>query len=181
MILDAGSTGTRVHVFKYSADARSSYAVLKLPEPKLKVEPGLSSYVSNAAGAGASLRPLLKFAEQHVPAQQRASTPVYLMATAGLRLVPAAAAASILEQCRAVLSASAFLFEPERASIISGKSEGLYGWIAANYAAGTLQVSRWSAQQQHLKSIKTGIPVLEGGIAKLLGASTAAFLRYIAG
>lgn len=145
IILDAGSTGTRVHVFHYSADARSSYAVLKLPEPKLKIEPGLSSFADNAAGAGASLHPLLAFAEQHVPASQQATTPVYLMATAGLRLVPPAAAEMILDQCRAALSASAFMFKPEWASIISGISEGVYGWIAANYAAGVLQVCSTAA------------------------------------
>jgi apyrase len=139
-VLDAGSTGTRVHVFSYAVDPRSSYATLQLPEPKLKVEPGLSSYAADAAGAGASLQPLLEFAGQHVPAQQQAQTPVYLMATAGLRLLPSTAADAILNQCRGKLLASSFLFKPEWASIISGTSEGLYAWVAANYAAGNLQV-----------------------------------------
>ncbi|KAF6262519.1 nucleoside phosphatase family-domain-containing protein [Scenedesmus sp. NREL 46B-D3] len=141
VVLDAGSTGTRVHVFSYAVDPRSSYAQLQLPEPKLKVEPGLSSYAADAAGAGASLQPLLEFARQHVPVQQQAQTPVYLMATAGLRLLPIAAADAILEHCRSKLMASSFLFEPDWASIISGTSEGLYGWVAANYAAGSLQRS----------------------------------------
>jgi apyrase len=113
---------------------------LQLPEPKLKVEPGLSSYAADAAGAGASLQPLLEFAGQHVPVQQQAQTPVYLMATAGLRLLPATAADAILEQCRKKLLASQFLFKRDWASIISGTSEGLYAWVAANYAAGNLQV-----------------------------------------
>eukprot|EP00882_Tetradesmus_deserticola_P018031 GHRQ01019348.1.p1 GENE.GHRQ01019348.1~~GHRQ01019348.1.p1 ORF type:complete len:264 (+),score=117.16 GHRQ01019348.1:30-821(+) len=140
VVLDAGSTGTRVHVFSYAVDPRSSYAQLQLPEPKLKVEPGLSSYAADAAGAGASLQPLLDFARQHVPVQQQAQTPVYLMATAGLRLLPITAADAILEHCRKKLLASKFLFRPEWASIISGTNEGLYGWVAANYAAGSLQV-----------------------------------------
>lgn len=141
VILDGGSTGTRVHVFKYSMHARSSYPVFKVPEPKLKVEPGLSTYASNAAAAGTSLQPLLKFAQQHVPVPQQASTPIYLMATAGMRLVPVVAADRILQQCRAQLLSSTFMFQPDWASIISGTSEGLYGWVAANYAAGSLQVS----------------------------------------
>lgn len=145
VILDAGSTGTRIHVFQYSVDARSSYAMLKLPEPKFKVEPGLSSFADHAAGAGASLQPLLKFAEQQVPVMQQATTPVYLMATAGLRLVPPAAAEAVLDECRATLSASAFMFNPAWASVISGMNEGVYGWVAANYAAGSLQVSSSAA------------------------------------
>eukprot|EP00879_Flechtneria_rotunda_P011827 GHRR01012354.1.p1 GENE.GHRR01012354.1~~GHRR01012354.1.p1 ORF type:complete len:191 (-),score=52.35 GHRR01012354.1:1936-2508(-) len=142
VVLDAGSTGTRVHVFQYAAQGKSSYAIIKLPELKLKVEPGLSSYANNAAGAGMSLQPLLQFAQHHVPAGQRISTPIYLMATAGMRLLPAVAAESIMAHCRDSLSVSGFLFEPEWASIISGRSEGLYAWVAANYAAGNLQVGR---------------------------------------
>lgn len=140
VVLDAGSTGTRVHVFQYAADTSSSYAALSLPEPKLKVQPGLSAFASDAAGAAASLQPLLQFAAQHVPASQVARTPVYLMATAGLRLLPAAAAEAILSECRSALLASDFLFESDWAQIISGTYEGLYAWVAANYAAGHLQV-----------------------------------------
>lgn len=140
MVLDGGSTGTRVHIFQYAADSSSSYAALKLPEPKLKVSPGLSSYANDPAGAAASLQPLLQFAAQHIPASQLPRTPVYLMATAGLRLLPPAAAQSILAECRSALLASNFLFETEWAQIISGTFEGLYAWVAANYAAGHLQV-----------------------------------------
>lgn len=140
VVLDAGSTGTRVHVFRYAADSGSSYAALALPEPKLKVQPGLSAFADNAAGAAASLQPLLQFAAQHVPASQIPTTPVYLMATAGLRLLPTAAADSILTECRGTLLASDFLFQPDWAQIISGTYEGLYAWVAANYAAGHLQV-----------------------------------------
>lgn len=140
VVLDAGSTGTRVHVFEYTADSSSSYAALDLPEPKLKVQPGLSAYADNPAGAAASLQPLLQFAAQHIPASRVPSTPVYLMATAGLRLLPPAAADGILMECRSTLLASTFLFESEWAQIISGTYEGLYAWVAANYAAGHLQV-----------------------------------------
>lgn len=133
-----------MHVFQYAADTSSSYADLKLPEPKLKVQPGLSAYADNAAGAAVSLQPLLEFAAQHIPASQIPRTPVYLMATAGLRLLPAAAAESILAECRSTLHASNFRFESDWAQIISGSYEGLYAWVAANYAAGHLQVRAFS-------------------------------------
>ena len=63
VILDAGSTGTRVHVFRYvPAKAPLPYAAIHLPEAKLKVEPGLSSYAAEPAAGAASLGELLDFA-----------------------------------------------------------------------------------------------------------------------
>ena len=49
-----------------------------LPSSKFKVEPGLSSFAGAPADAGASLAPLVAFAEAHVPEDQWKSTPVRL-------------------------------------------------------------------------------------------------------
>lgn len=67
-------------------------------------------------------------------------TPVHVMATAGLRLLPRNQSAAILDNCRAVLAASGFAFKPSWARVLSGTEEGLFAWVAVNYAAGTLQV-----------------------------------------
>lgn len=155
IFLDAGSTGTRVHVFRYEAPRQRAstapahaahsttpshaYARIHLPEPKLKVEPGLSHFANDPASAAASIRPLIEFARSHVPAPQRASTPVRLMATAGLRLLPPGAAAAILGSCRRELLRSGFEFRDEWAEVISGRVEGLFAWAAANYAGGALE------------------------------------------
>jgi Golgi nucleoside diphosphatase len=85
---------------------------------------------------------LLVFSSRHVPADERHQTPVRLMATAGLRLLPPQQAEAILEACRARLTASHFVFQREWVEVIGGKDEGLYAWTAANYAAGVLQVMR---------------------------------------
>ncbi|MEW5317300.1 MAG: hypothetical protein WDW38_008611 [Sanguina aurantia] len=55
--IDAGSSGTRLHVFQYQHAAWPAYIQLQLPEPTLAVEPGLSSYASNPTEAGNSLAP----------------------------------------------------------------------------------------------------------------------------
>ena len=60
------------------------------------------------------------------------------MATAGLRSVDPPAASAILRSCRAALADSPFRFRDEWAEVLPGAREGLYAWIAANYAAGTL-------------------------------------------
>eukprot|EP00850_Spirogloea_muscicola_P021883 SM000266S09828 [mRNA] locus=s266:158634:160586:+ [translate_table: standard] len=58
------------------------------------------------------------------------------MATAGLRRLEPNVASSILASCRAELLHSPFRFQ--EAAIITGIWEGLYAWVAANYALGTL-------------------------------------------
>eukprot|EP00850_Spirogloea_muscicola_P023420 SM000355S13187 [mRNA] locus=s355:64495:66430:+ [translate_table: standard] len=58
------------------------------------------------------------------------------MATAGLRRLEPNVASSILASCRAELLHSPFRFQ--EAAIITGVWEGLYAWVAANYALGTL-------------------------------------------
>ena len=66
-MIDAGSSGTRVHVYTYEAPVDgSSYATVLLPERKLKVQPGLSSYAAHPDASGASLEPLILFAKQQV-------------------------------------------------------------------------------------------------------------------
>ncbi|GBF99405.1 nucleoside phosphatase [Raphidocelis subcapitata] len=151
VFLDAGSTGTRAHVFRYEPPRRrpgaghDAYARIALPEPKLKVEPGLSAHASDPAAAAASLRPLLDFARAHVPPAARGATPVRLMATAGLRLLPRAGVEAVLDACRAEIAASGFLFRPEWAEVISGRAEGLFAWMAANYASGALEAAALQA------------------------------------
>eukprot|EP00877_Chromochloris_zofingiensis_P011573 jgi/Chrzof1/666/Cz01g24120.t1 len=167
ILLDAGSTGTRVHIFKYGKTDSTGYTKIHLPEPKLKVEPGLSFYASNPASAAASLQPLLNFAYKHVPPEHRRRTPIKLMATAGLRLLPTHASQQILQQCSALLSASQFMFQPGWAEVISGQYEGVFAWTAVNYAAGTLQAA---ARVVHSRKESRHPPHFKG-LLELGGAS----------
>ncbi len=98
-----------------------------------------------------------------MPQSVWARTPVRLMATAGLRLLPAQQAEDILASCREVLAASGFQFHSSWVELISGDMEGLYGWIAVNYATGALQVSA-----ELLCSELTGSAVQLFGTAGLL-------------
>merc|ERR1711939_580299 len=74
--------------------------------------------------------------KQNIPQADWAHTPIYLKATAGLRLLDASTSVQILRSVRDFLSDSSqspFLFQPSHARIISGKDEGAYGWLAVNY------------------------------------------------
>ncbi|EEB91823.1 hypothetical protein MPER_09757 [Moniliophthora perniciosa FA553] len=90
----------------------------------------------------AYLRPLLSFAYDHVPPKLHQETPLFLLATAGMRLLPAEQQAEILLQtCNFFRTHSHFKLENKSAAgpcgssvrIITGEEEGLFGWIAVNY------------------------------------------------
>ncbi|KAF7088553.1 hypothetical protein CFC21_091650 [Triticum aestivum] len=105
----------------------------------MRVSPGLSSFAADTARAGESLRPLLEFAKDKVGGEgAAAATEVRLMATAGLRLLEESVREAILVSCRNALRASGFRFEDSWAKVIPGSDEGVYAWVAANYAMGTL-------------------------------------------
>src|SRR5210317_1687629 len=85
-VIDAGSSGSRIHVYKYSGGGRSSKTV-EPDHATMKEKPGLSSFASKPTEAGAALEPLIKFAKEHIPVDMVKSTPIVLKATAGMRLV----------------------------------------------------------------------------------------------
>jgi hypothetical protein len=58
-------------------------------------------------------------------------TPVFLKATAGMRVLPLAAQVDIMGHVRDILTASQFRFEWSWARIIAGEEEGIYGWLTA--------------------------------------------------
>lgn len=66
IVFDAGSTGSRIHVFKFEQDGGQ----LKLISDTFEqLKPGLSSYADDPAQAAASLQPLLETALKTVPAE----------------------------------------------------------------------------------------------------------------
>lgn len=134
LVFDAGSSGTRVHVYSWRVGGggpKDSFDLIA--DDLLKIKPGLSAFKHDPSKAGASLRPLLAHAKTKVPAAEVSSTPVFLMATAGLRLVGEGPKDAILASVCDELSASGFYFRREWVSLLGGQDEGLYGWVTVNY------------------------------------------------
>merc|ERR1719433_2638254 len=107
LILDAGSSGTRIHVFNL-LDVPSGEHVPKVElVARQKSCPGLSRFASDndLDGARASIRSLMAFADAKVPVQARRQPPVLFKATAGLRSVSDTRRRAVLEQVRTVLRA----------------------------------------------------------------------------
>ncbi|KAE8724813.1 putative apyrase 6 [Hibiscus syriacus] len=156
IIIDGGSTGTRIHVFRYKVDeVRNSIFDFKEGLESLKVNPGLSAYAEDLEGVADSLEELLEFGRSKVPKNQWGETEIRLMATAGLRLLDDELQDRIMEQCRMVLRVSGFKFRDVWSSVITGSDEGVYAWVVANYVLGTLG----------------GNPLRTTGIIELGGAS----------
>lgn len=61
VIIDAGSTGSRVHIYRYKV-SRSGLATVQQPFRSHKVTPGLSDYAEQPHSVGESLGPLLQYA-----------------------------------------------------------------------------------------------------------------------
>lgn len=140
IIIDAGSSGSRLHVYSYpEEDAPNLTEILST-----KVKPGLSSYTYKPDEAGKTISSLLKKAQGEIPEEKWGTTSIYLYGTGGLRLISTDDAEKILDICRAAISTFPFHFEDDWAKIITGTQEGLYGWIAANYLQGNFKDSSTS-------------------------------------
>lgn len=152
VILDAGSSGTRVHIYSWlkSEVARANASPEELHQLPvvttknkkwtMKVHPGISSFADKADLVGQDhLQDLLEFALDVVPDDEVANTPIFLFATAGMRLLEDLPRRTLLaEVCKYAKSTTGFRLGDcdEHIQVISGETEGLYGWIAANYLVG---------------------------------------------
>ena len=146
IVIDAGSTGSRIHIHSYSwldSEALPNLA----PSINEKIKPGLSECKEQPSDAAQPVRQLLDKARSVVPEHARPHTPIHLHATAGLRSVTEQQAEAILSVVRATLRESEFLFEDGWALIISGEQEGINGWLATNYLLGAFDPN--SAAEAH--------------------------------
>lgn len=104
----------------------------------MKIHPGLVKFAKDTENAGNSILDLLDFAQKRVPRAEWKATKVWLVATGGLGNVAPKEREAILKSCRRVLRLSGFMFRDEWASMVTGPEQGIYSWVAANYALGTL-------------------------------------------
>jgi len=164
LVFDAGSSGTRIHVFNLIASSSSGEEHVPKVDISVrskqtkKVTPGLSAFAEKGDldGAEQNIMELLKFANRFVAEAKRPSTPVLLKATAGLRAVSAAQAEAVIDRIRETLGASAYRFSPEWADIIQGKEEGGLAWVAANFLKGTFGEHSEGVQMESVGVIEMG-------------------------
>jgi Golgi nucleoside diphosphatase len=99
----------------------------------LRRRPGLSAFATRPVLAAQQVLALVQQARRWVPVERQASTPLYLKATAGLRLLPGGQSQAILDTLHIVLSNRTLCpFRFAGARIISGEEEAFYGWLSIN-------------------------------------------------
>ncbi|XP_077408914.1 ectonucleoside triphosphate diphosphohydrolase 5 [Vanacampus margaritifer] len=137
VMFDAGSTGTRIHVYAFVHTQADALPILD-NETFHSVKPGLSAHVHAPETAAHSVRTLLKVAKSAVPPSQWKNTPVMLRATAGLRLMSPDKAQALLSQVQHVFDDSPFLVPDNSLGIMDGTSEGILAWVTVNFLSGHL-------------------------------------------
>ncbi|KAK4797188.1 hypothetical protein SAY86_029514 [Trapa natans] len=158
VVLDCGSTGTRVYVYRASLRHKKdgSFPIVmksfnegihKKPRSqigraydRMETEPGFDKLVHNFTGLKDALNPLIQWAEKQIPRHSHKSTPLFLYATAGVRRLPPADSKWLLDSAWNILRRSPFSCKREWVKIISGTEEAYYGWAALNYRNGMFSV-----------------------------------------
>lgn len=138
VIFDAGSSGSRVHVFCFD-ERLDLVPIAKELELFRQKKPGLSAFAKDPPIAAESLMSLLEEAETAVPKELRRKTPVRVGATAGLRALGGDTSDRILQAVRDLLKGkSALKSQPDWVTVLDGSQEGSFQWVTINYLLGNL-------------------------------------------
>lgn len=145
LMMDAGSTGSRIHVYKFNNCGSSPELENEVFEQTKKIEgqsSGLSAYKDDPEAAAKSLDMLMEVALKSVPAKLQGCTPVAVKATAGLRQIGAEKSEAILKAVRRRLETNypfPVVSEAEKGvAVMDGSDEGVYAWITVNYLLGKI-------------------------------------------
>ncbi|KFZ13332.1 hypothetical protein V502_06661 [Pseudogymnoascus sp. VKM F-4520 (FW-2644)] len=140
LMIDAGSTGSRIHVYRFNNCGPTPYLEDEEFKMTSKVEggsSGLSSYDDDAEGAAKSLDILMDVAMSYVPEKLRSCSPVAVKATAGLRKLGDVKSNKILAAVRTRLETKyPFPVVSDKeggVEVMEGTDEGVYAWITTNY------------------------------------------------
>ncbi|KTD67880.1 ectonucleoside triphosphate diphosphohydrolase [Legionella steelei] len=129
-VVDAGSTGSRLHIFAYDLDETNTPSHISEIWSK-KVKPGFAMIEANQNTIDAYLTTLFSGAPaQHIP--------VYFYATAGMRLVPQTKQKIYYKEVQNWFKQKSE-WQLMDAKTITGHDEALYDWLAVNYHIRALQ------------------------------------------
>lgn len=162
LMIDAGSTGSRMHVFEWeprvlrsSQEIQAAVAGNKLSFPGTdsrwtdRLQPGISYFASIQdpdeleRALATYLQPLLDFAKTvlHAKQLQFGQYPIFLRATAGMRTLETHDRARVMTSIRNLFRNDTycpFAFADEQARVLSGEEESIYDWAGVNFLLGDL-------------------------------------------
>lgn len=171
VLIDAGSTGTRVWVYSWPRDKDDG--TVEPPGQTVppieclytfKVPKGLAEYAEDPQRLREVVVTLIGKAKAQVPDKLHSTTSIFLMATAGMRFLLEEKAVVVVEEIDKVFqntSLNPFMYDsPHNTRILSGEEEGVFAWIAVNYLSG------------RLTNLEADLYKSTSGILELGGAST---------
>ena len=83
----------------------------------------------------------MNLAAANIPTEKHSETVLYILATAGMRMISESDQEEILTAVRSQVPKMVdFVFSDSHADIITGKEEGIYAWISANFVLNKLKV-----------------------------------------
>ena len=84
-------------------------------------------------------RPLLDFAAKSLPVKSQPDTQLFVLATAGMRLLPKDKQDKLLANLRVSIPLHYNFDIEDNLEVITGKQEGAYQWLAINYILGNFE------------------------------------------
>ena len=141
IIFDASSSRTNMEIYKIDVDSPPLDVadVHELDPSPSKVQPGIAKLAGNPTQVEGYLKPLLDSAMKIIPTEKHKTTPIFFLATAGMRLLSEAQSNAILDEVKKLFNDKnkcPFMFDSNDAKIISGAFEGIYAWISVNFLKG---------------------------------------------
>ncbi|XP_063818337.1 ectonucleoside triphosphate diphosphohydrolase 7 [Pseudophryne corroboree] len=145
IVIDCGSSGSRVFVYFWPPHNGNPHDLLDIKQMRdrgskpvvKKIKPGISTLALTPEKANEYMNPLLSFAASYIPKSKHKETPLYILCTAGMRVLPESQQAAILQDLiKDIPQEFDFLFSEAHAEVISGKQEGVYAWISINSVLG---------------------------------------------
>lgn len=149
IVIDSGSSRSNVYLYQWPGEKENETGIVTeimncrvagVPISEMKVDP------EQDAKAWKGFKECMDNITKVIPVEKHKATPLFLGATAGMRLLherDAQKSNEVLESIREYLQSFPFNFQ--NASIISGQEEGLYGWITVNYLNGNfLEKNLWN-------------------------------------
>jgi len=137
IVIDAGSSHTDINLYRWPSDEkyRGTARIHQIGFDTCS-DVGIASFKDNPSNASKVVEGCIdKYALSKIPTSSRPRTPVFVGATAGMRLLCARdvkACNKILESIRSSLKKYKFDEKPGNVYVLPGNQEGTFGWVTVN-------------------------------------------------
>ncbi|XP_017265520.1 ectonucleoside triphosphate diphosphohydrolase 3 [Kryptolebias marmoratus] len=149
IVIDSGSSRSNVYLYEWPGEKKNETGVVT-EKMNCKVKGvAISEMKVNSTSDTETWKGFqycISQIKENIPTEKHRRTPLFLGATAGMRLLhqrDEQKSNEIMDSLREYLSSLPFDFR--NASIMTGQEEGLYGWITVNYLKGNfLEKNLWN-------------------------------------